>query len=71
MEILAKGFIFVAVLVVLLLVFTFPLMWFINWLFSPALLLLIFGTVKLGFWQTLVLGAVTSALFKTINVSRK
>lgn len=55
------GFVFVFAIVFLLL--TFPLMWAINWLIAPSLLITIFGVAKLTFWKTFVLSFVAAALF--------
>lgn len=49
--------------------FAFPTMWIVNYLFTPTLLMLIFGTIKIGFWKAWVLN-IFIGLFtaKTVKV---
>jgi hypothetical protein len=42
----------------LALLFAFPTMWAVNYLFSTSLLTTIFGVAKLNFWRALVLNFV-------------
>jgi len=51
--------------------FSFPLMWAINWLFAPAVLTALFGVSKLTFWRTVILSIITSWLFKGSSTSTK
>lgn len=51
---IVTGFVFVAVLVGLVVLFAFPTMWAVNYLFSPSLLTLIFGVAKFNFLRALV-----------------
>ena len=59
------------VVALIVLVLTFPLMWAINWLFAPQVLLGLFGVAKLTFWKTFVLAFITGALFKSYSTSTK
>lgn len=54
MEIIALFFAVIGIFALALglgLVFAFPVMWLTNYLFSPALLLSVFGVAKLTFWK--------------------
>ena len=53
------------------LLLTYPLMWAVNWLIAPTLLLKVFGVVQLSFWRTWVLSFVCSGLFKSSFSSKK
>ena len=53
----------------LALLFAFPLMWAINYVFTPAVLTFLFGTAKIGFWKTVVLTIITGWLFKSGSTS--
>jgi len=55
----------------LALVFAFPVMWGINYVFTPQVLLALFGISKLTFWKTLVLDWVTATLFKGVIYNKK
>jgi hypothetical protein len=46
-------------------IFAVPTMLLVNYLFTPAALLTLFGSVKLGFWQALALNVVTGVLFRS------
>jgi hypothetical protein len=43
----------------------------VNYLFTSTLLLAIFGTAKIGFWQALVLNFISGVLFKSTFVNTK
>jgi hypothetical protein len=49
----------------------YPTKWLINWLISPGALVLIFGTPKIGFAQTLGINILCSCLFKSTASSDK
>jgi hypothetical protein len=58
-----------ALIVGLALLFAFPLMWLINYLFTPVVLTVLFGTAKIGFWKTVVLNIISGWLFKGNSTS--
>lgn len=58
-----------ALIVGLALLFAFPLMWLINYVFSTALLTFLFGAAKISFWKTVALSIVTGSLFKSASTS--
>ena len=56
----------IVVLILLLsLIFTYPLMLMINYAFASSFLMTIFGVAQLGFWRTFVVLTVTSWMFKS------
>jgi hypothetical protein len=55
----------------LALVLTFPLMWLINWLFTPTVLVTLFGTSQITFWKTFALATVCGWLFKSSATNSK
>lgn len=63
--------VFFSVLLVLgfSLLFTYPIMWIINYTFSPSFLLSIFGISQLTFWKTYGLSVICGQLFRS-SVSR-
>lgn len=50
----------------IMLLFTFPIMWALNYVFTPAVLIALFGIPQLTFWKTFVLAWVVSTLFKGV-----
>ena len=46
------------------LLFTFPVMWAINYIFAPSALLAIFGTSQIAFWKTFALAWTVGWLFQ-------
>lgn len=42
----------------------YPTMSLVNYLFTPTLLVAVFGMAKIGFWQALCLNTLASLLFK-------
>ena len=62
-----------AIVLILLvgLVFTYPLMLMINYVFASSFLTTVFGVPALGFWKTFFALTVTSWLFKNYSVSTK
>jgi hypothetical protein len=60
----------VALIFGLALLFAFPTMWAVNYLFSTSLLLTIFGVAKLNFWRALVLNFVVG-WFSTLKTGKK
>lgn len=42
----------------------YPTMCLVNYLFTPTLLVAVFGMAKIGFWQALCLNTLASLLFK-------
>lgn len=59
----------IALIAGIVLLFTFPIMWAINWVFTPALLTFVFGVSKLTFWKTFVFAWVISTLTKGTSSS--
>lgn len=53
------------------LLLAFPVMWLVNWLFVPSLLLAVFGTAQLTFWKAYGLLVLSGLLFKSTNSSSK
>lgn len=53
----------------LALLFTYPVMWGINYLFTPQVLLALFGIPQMTFWKTLVLDIILGILFKSSSAS--
>ena len=54
----------IALIVGLALLAAFPLMWMINYLVTPSVLVALFGISKLTFWKTVALSIVSGWLFK-------
>ena len=48
----------------------YPTKWLVNFLFSPAFLLSIFGVAKIGFWQALCLNILTGVFFHSSTNSK-
>ena len=61
----------ITLLFVLALLFAFPTMWVVNYLFSAQLLIFVFGVEKIGFWTALVLNIFFNIAFKSYSVSSK
>jgi hypothetical protein len=55
----------IALIFVTALVFTYPVMWLMNYVFSSAFLLFVFGVAKLKFWHTYALSLVLGLLFRS------
>jgi hypothetical protein len=51
------------------LLLTYPTMWALNYVFTPAILLALFGMAKLTFWKTFVLSWIVSLLFKSTSTT--
>jgi hypothetical protein len=60
-----------ALVVVFALLMTFPTMWLVNYLFTPAVILSLFGTTALTFWKALWLNMFCGIIFKGYNYSSK
>lgn len=61
----------IVLIVGLALLFAFPLMWLINYVFTSSVLLTLFGVPQITFWKTVVLSIVTGWLFKSSTSSSK
>jgi hypothetical protein len=61
----------IAMLLLVSLIVTFPLMLTINYVFASSFLVTVFGVAQLGFWKTFFALTVTSWLFKNHTVSTK
>lgn len=75
MEELITGLgLFVGVLVIAGLVagiFALPVMWLLNYVFAPSVLLAVFGVAKIGFWKALGVSTLSALLFKSYNDTKK
>lgn len=65
------GFGVFALIAILALIFAFPTMWAVNYLFTAALLTYVFGVPQIGFWQAIVLNFLTGWFFKSYSFSSK
>jgi len=64
------GFAFLGVIVMLVilgLLFAYPTMWIVNWLFAPTFLKFVFGTSALTVWQAWALNILSGFLFKSTS----
>jgi hypothetical protein len=52
------------------LLMAFPLMWALNYVFTSAVLMALFGVSKLTFWKTVILSWVIAFLFKSTSTSK-
>ena len=69
MEVFVK-IIFAAALVLMVAVLcTFPVMWGVNAVFTPAVIMAVFGVSQLGFIKAFWLSVLCSALFKSSGSS--
>ena len=59
----------IAVIAGIVLLFTFPIMWAMNFVFTPAVLMALFGISKMTFWKTFVFAWVVSTLTKGTSTS--
>lgn len=57
----------IGLIVLISFLFAFPVMWLVNALFTPALLLAVFGTAKLSVGQAWILSLLSGILFKNYN----
>jgi hypothetical protein len=57
----------VALIIVLGLLFTLPVMWLMNWLLA-TFLTFVFGVTHVGFWQAWGISTLCSFLFKSTSV---
>jgi hypothetical protein len=61
----------IALIAGIVLLFTFPIMWALNYVFTPAVLMALFGVSKLTFWKTFVLSWVIGTMFKGTTTTTK
>jgi NhaP-type Na+/H+ and K+/H+ antiporter len=47
----------------------YPVMWMVNYLFTPTALIAVFGVPKLSFWQAFTLSLLASTLFSRSSTS--
>ena len=64
-----KTIAYIALIIGLALLFAFPLMWAINYVFASSVLLALFGVPQITFWKTVVLSIITGSLFKSSNTT--
>lgn len=67
MNILSAALLVIAVVVFVAFVTALPVMWIVNYLFTPTLLTSVFGTSQIGFWQAFWLAFLCGCLFKSSN----
>ena len=60
----------IALIVGLALLFAFPLMWLINYVFASSVLLALFGVPQITFWKTVALSIVMGWLVKSAPSSK-
>jgi len=53
------------------LLWTWPLMLIINYVFTPTTLIAVIGTSQITFWKTFWLSVACSSLFKSTQVNNK
>jgi len=70
-SVVGTSVILLAAIVALGLLFSFPVMWLINGLFAPSLLLAVFGVIKISVWQAWGLIILFSFLFKNSTSSKE
>lgn len=58
---------FIGLLFVLGLLFAYPVMWLVNYLFTPAVLTAVFGVAKISVWQAWALNLLSGFLFKSTS----
>ena len=59
------GFLFAAFMfAAVILLLTYPIMWAMNYAFSPTFLAFVFGVSELTFWKTFIASWVIGALVK-------
>ena len=51
------------------LLFAYPTLWLVNYLFTPGTLISLFGIAQLTFWKAFWLNFLCSILFKSSNTS--
>ena len=61
----------IALVVGLCLLAAYPTLYIVNYLFTPQLLLSVFGISALTFWKAFWLNFLASILFKSTNTSSK
>jgi hypothetical protein len=49
----------------------FPVMWLMNWLFTPQAIHSVFGVWSFDFWHALGLSTLTGLLFKSTSTTSK
>jgi hypothetical protein len=65
MEILLKVLGVLALVLIVGLALTYPIMLLINYVFDPVFLTAVFGIAQIGFWKTYCLTLVTGLLFRS------
>jgi hypothetical protein len=60
----------IAAVIGLAILFAFPTMWIINYLFTAQLLVYVFGVAKISLWQAWVFN-IFASLFKSVSTSSK
>ena len=60
-----------AIVILIAVMLTLPVMWLTNYLFTPAVIYALFGVAKLTFWKALALSTLCSFLFKNYQSNKK
>jgi hypothetical protein len=71
LKVIGFGVIAVVAIAALSLLMALPVMWLVNYLFTPQILLTVFGVSQITFWQALALNVLTGTLFKSSTSSSK
>jgi hypothetical protein len=54
----------IALIAAVALLFNYPLMWLMNYVFTPTVLTVLFGVAKMTFWRTYAFGMLTGLIFR-------
>jgi hypothetical protein len=69
LQTIGAGVIIAALIAGLSVLFAFPTMWMVNYLFAPSALIAVFGHAHLTFWNALWLNVLCGLLFKGSSTS--
>jgi hypothetical protein len=54
--------VFVGIVLIIAVLVAFPIMWLMNYVFAPSLMLAVFGVGKMTFWRALAFSVLTGFL---------
>jgi hypothetical protein len=63
--------VFIGLVALLAVLTAYPTKWVVNYLFTPGILTVLFGTAKIGFWQALALNFITGLARGTASATTK
>jgi hypothetical protein len=69
LRIIVSAFAMLAYLTMLAAFLAYPVKWLVNYVFAPGVLVSLFGTPQIGFWQALALTFLCGILFKSSSSS--